>query len=319
MRATVYYAKKPEAMGIPSAAIESTIKQIRSKQELHSFLLLRSGNLLWEEYFRANEAEKLHSLYSVSKSFLSTAIGLAQAEGALQIEDRLFDYFPEYKSYCDCDWKHEIKLKHLLMMGSGFENNEQTIFSQKTVDLVSAALMQPMLHQPGTVFCYYTLGSYLLSAAFQKAKPEGIHTYLKRKLFAPMQIEKSRWAKCKNGIPFGGFGLSLSSYDMTKLGQLYLQKGSWEGQQLLPADWVHAATLKQIENYTTGSPNPDWKSGYGYQFWCNAMGGFRADGMYGQYIIVLPAHDIVIVMTSHLKDMQAPLNSIANVLLPTVE
>lgn len=321
MRANVYQVKKPEAVGIPSETIIQTIDNIRNqkKQNLHSFLLLRSGHLIWEEYFIANGAEKLHPLYSVSKSFLSTAIGLAIAEGALHIDDKLYDFFPEYQSFCDTEWKHEITIKHLLMMGSGFENNEQRIFNDNTSDLVYSALKQPVINQPGTVFNYYTLGSYLLSAAFQKVKPEGVHAYLKRKLFAPMQIVKSRWEKCSSGIPFGGFGLSLTSYDMTKLGQLYLQKGNWEGQQLLTANWVNEATSKQIENITTGNPNPDWQMGYGYKFWHNAMGGYRADGMYGQYIVVLPDYDIVIVMTSHLKDMQIPLTAISSVLLPYVE
>lgn len=321
MRAEVYKRKKPEEMGVSSTAIESAIDQIRNQHQLtlHSFLMLRGGMLLWEEYFRANEAEKLHSLYSVSKSFLSTAIGLAQAEGALHVDDKLYDFFPEYQSLCDHEWKRDIRLKHLLMMGSGFENNEQKIFNDRDEDLVHNALKQPVLHAPGEVFNYYTLGSYLISAAFQKVKPEGIHAYLKRKLFAPMQIEKSRWQKCPNGVPFGGFGLSLSGYDMTKLGQLYLQQGNWEGQQLLPATWISEASAKQIANDTPSNPNPDWRMGYGYQFWRNAMGGYRADGMYGQYIIILPEKDAVIVMTSHVNDMQTPLTVLRETLLPAVE
>lgn len=317
MRAEVYETKKPEAMGVPGEAIEKTIRAIRGEHglDLHSFLMLRGGKLIHEAYFRPGEPSKLHVMHSVSKSFLSTAIGLAQAQGALSIDDRLYDFFPEHKALCDSDFKRSVTLRHLLMMGSGFENREMEIFRGKN-DLVRNALSAPILHEPGTVFNYYTLGSYLLSAAFQKVLPEGVHLYLKRKVFAPLQIRHSRWNKCPQGIDFGGFGLYLSAYDMTKLGQLYLQNGSWEGQQLLPEAWVRDATAKQIGNE---NPNVDWRQGYGYQFWRNAMGGFRADGMQGQYIIVLPEKDAVIVMTSKLNPMQIPLTAIAESLLPVMD
>jgi len=317
MRAEVYPLKRPEEMGVQSGAIAGAIKAIREEHGLilHSFLMLRRGALIHEEYFRDGEAGRLHPLYSVSKSFLSTAVGLAQAEGALCVDDPLFDFFPEHQALCDSDWKRAIALSHLLMMGSGFENNEERIFKGK-VDLLKTALAQPVAHAPGTVFNYYTLGSYLISAAFQRVKPEGIHAYLKRKLFAPMQIAKSRWYKSSEGIDFGGFGLLLSAYDMTKLGQLYLQRGSWEGQQLLPEAWVREASARQIDNRPHGCT--DWEQGYGYQFWRNSFGGFRADGMYGQYIIVLPGQEAVIVMTSKHDSMQVPMTVIREVLLPGV-
>lgn len=319
MRANCYKTAKPKELGVQSTAIEAAIDAIRNhhKLDLHSFLMLRANKLIYEAYFRPDEADKPHVLHSVSKSFLSTAIGLAQAEGALHVSDSLYDFFPEYAHLCDSENKRNIRLSHLLMMGSGFENNEMAIFSQKQ-DILREALSQPAPHAPGSVFNYYTLGSYLLSAAFSRVKPEGVHAYLKRKLFAPMQIVKSKWDKVE-GIDAGGFGLHLTAYDLTKLGQLYLNEGLWEGQRLLPAEWVREATAKQISN---GGPEPtlsDWGQGYGYQFWRNTMGGFRADGMYGQYIIVLPEKEAVIVMTSRLKDMQIPLTVLRETLLPAIE
>jgi len=317
MRAEVYPVKTPEEMGVRGEAVKGAINAIREehKLDLHSFLMLRRGSLIHEEYFRQGEPERLHPLYSVSKSFLSTAVGLAQAEGALDINDPLYGFFPEHKALCDSDWKREVTLRHLLMMGSGFENNEGRIFDGKA-DFLRNALGEPILHAPGTVFNYYTLGSYLVSAAFQRVKPEGIHACLKRKLFAPMRIAKSRWGKSPEGIYWGGFGLSLSAYDMTKLGQLYLQGGRWEGQQLLPEAWVRDAASKQIDNGS--DPRSDWSQGYGYQFWRNCFGGFRADGMFGQYIIVLPEQEAVIVMTSKLDNMQIPLDVIRETLLPGI-
>jgi CubicO group peptidase (beta-lactamase class C family) len=176
----------------------------------------------------------------------------------------------------------------------------------------------PVIHEPGTFFNYSTLGSHLLSAAFSKVCPEGIHSYLRRKIFAPMNFGASQWNVEPNNIAMGGKGLYLTAYDLTRLGQLYLRKGMWEGQRLVPEDYVKAATSKRISNANTGG-TADWTAGYGYQFWQNSFGGFRADGLHGQYIVVLPEQDVVVVMTSYLDDMQKPLTALANNLLPGIK
>jgi len=321
MRINAYPVVRAEELGVAPDAVKAAIAEIRETHglELHSFLMLRRGALIWEEYFRNGEEPRLHALYSVSKSFCSTAIGLAQAQGLLSVDDKLYDFFPEHARLCDSDYKREVTLAHLLMMGSGFENNEGKIFSKDADAMLEAALSMPIVHKPGTVFDYYTLGTYLLSVAFSKVCPEGIHAYLRRKLFGPMGFGKSKWDMDSKKTPMGGFGLHLTAYDLSRLGQLYLQKGCWEGQRLLPESYAAAATSGQISNANHPSGNPDWTSGYGYQFWRNRMGGFRADGMYGQYIIVLPEKEAVIVMTSHLKDMQMPLTAIETMLYPEIK
>ena len=326
MRKSVYPTAKPEDYSIPTDAIRQTIEYIRERNglELHSFLLLRKGALLWEEYFRPHEADRLHVLHSVSKSFMATAIGLAQDQGLLSIEDKLYTFFPQHKALFDTELKKEITLRHLLMMGAGFENREWEIFFGNlnliAGDLTEAALEVPVIHKPGEKFEYYSLGSYLLSSAFSQVCPEGIHSYLKRKLFAPMNISSSHWNVDSIGIPFGGFGMYLTAYDMTKLGQLYLQNGNWEGQQLLSKTFIQEASSKQIDNAKGDGTdeNPHSAAGYGYQFWRNDFGGFRADGMKGQYIIVLPEQELVIVMTSNLEPMQIPMDVIKTQLLPHV-
>jgi len=313
----MYRNARPEDFAVSSAAIRQTIHEIREvhKLNLHSFLMLRRGVLIWEEYFRKDEKERLHVLHSVSKSFTSTAIGLAQAEGLLSIEDKLYDFFPEYADTCDSDDKRALTLRHLLMMGSGFENREHEMWVENTP--VKAALALPVIHKPGTVFDYYTLGTYLLSIVFSRVNPEGIHAYLRRKLLEPMGCGVSQWnVDDDNGVPFGGFGMFLTAYDITRLGQLYLNGGAWEGQQLLPTAYAREATARQICNCSGTNKDRDWQAGYGYQFWRNSFGGFRADGMHGQYIIVLPEQEAVIVMTSHLQDMQLPLTAVETHLLP---
>ena len=320
MRKSTYPVAKPEDFNVSSAAIEQVIQDIRVKHnlQLHSFLMLRQGTLLWEEYFRDGESCSAHVMYSVSKSFTSTAIGMAQQQGLLSVDDKLYDFFPEHLSLCDSDYKRDVTLRHLLMMGSGFENNENDIFGSFK-DLTSQALSQQIINKPGTVFNYYTLGSFLLSAVFSKVYPDGIHSYLRNKLFTPMGFSHSHWDIDANRIPMGGFGLFINAYDLTRLGQLYLQEGNWEGQQLVPKEYIKEATIKQIDNSNHPSGNPDWTAGYGYQFWQNKMGGYRADGMFGQYCIVLPEKQVVIVMTSHLDNMQIPLTAISDILLPAIE
>ncbi|MCL2057030.1 MAG: beta-lactamase family protein [Oscillospiraceae bacterium] len=318
MRKNPYPVATPEELGVSSEAITRTISEIRETHglELHSFLMLRKGRLIREEYFREGESSRLHVLHSVSKSFCSTALGMAQAQGLLSLEDKLYDFFPEHADLCDSDYKRGVTVAHLLMMGSGFENNEQELFGQATFgDIVKAALSQKIIHKPGTVFDYYTLGTYLTSAVFSRVCPQGIHSYLRGKLFAPMGFGETHWNTDSQNIPMGGFGLYMTAYDMTRLGQLYLQKGKWEGQLLLPEEYVTAASSAQISNANHASGNRDWTAGYGYQFWRNSFGGFRADGMFGQYIIVLPEKETVIVMTSHLDDMQKPLSAIEEILL----
>jgi CubicO group peptidase (beta-lactamase class C family) len=323
MRKNAYQTAKPEELSVSTEAIKETIRQIRevNNQELHSFLMLRKGTLIYEDYFRPGEAGRLHVLYSVSKSFTSTAIGLAQAQGLLSVEDKLYDFFPEHKDLCDSDEKRKITLAHMLMMGSGFENNERDIRGGlgSTKTMVEQALAQPVIHEPGTYFDYYTLGTYLISAAFSKVCPEGIHSYLRRKILDPMGFGDSQWNVDDFNVPMGGYGMYLTAYDMTRLGQLYLQKGKWEGQRLLPKDYVKAATSKQINNDNHPSGNKDWMAGYGYQFWRCTFGGYRADGANGQYIVVLPDKDAVVVMTSYLSDMQKPLTAVADILLPEIK
>jgi len=324
MRRNVYPTGKPENHSIPTEAIQHTIDTIRKENnlDLHSFLLLRGGTLLWEEYFRPNETDYLHVQYSVSKSFASTAIGLAQDEGLLSVEDKLSSFFPEHASLFETDYKKEINLHHLLIMGAGYENTEQQIFGQYSLvgDLTKAALEVSVIHKPGEKFDYYSLGSYLFTSAFSKVVPEGVHSYLQRKLFKQLDINASVWNVDSVGIPFGGFGLYLTAYDMTKLGQLYLQEGMWQGQQLLSKSFVKTATSKHICNNTPEKKedNINWKSGYGYQFWRNSFGGFRGDGMKGQFIVVLPEQELVIVMTGNYDEMYIPLTSIEKNLLPYV-
>jgi hypothetical protein len=178
-------------------------------------------------------------------------------------------------------------------------------------------LAQPVPFKPGTHFLYNTSATYMLSAAVQKATGETVLDYLKPRLFDPLGTKNPTWEKSPQGISTGGYGLSVRTEDIAKFGQLYLQKGKWNGKQLVPEAWAEAATARQTSNGS--NPKSDWDQGYGYQFWRCRHGGYRGDGAFGQYCVVLPEQDAVIAITSGVRDMQAVLNLVWDKLLPALK
>jgi hypothetical protein len=178
-------------------------------------------------------------------------------------------------------------------------------------------LAHPVPFKPGTHFLYNTSATYMLSAIVQKATGMTVLDYLQPRLFAPLGIEHPTWETSPQGISTGGYGLSIRTEDIARFGQLFLQKGKWQGKQLVPEAWVDAATARQT---ATGSdPKSDWDQGYGYQFWRCRHGVYRGDGAFGQYCIVLPKHDAVIAITSGVKDMQSVLDLVWDKLLPAMK
>ncbi len=175
----------------------------------------------------------------------------------------------------------------------------------------------PIEKEPGTRFLYNTGATYMLSAVVQKVTGMRVVDYLTPRLFEPLGIDKPFWEQCPKGIDTGGFGLMLAPEDIAKFGQFLLQRGMWEGKRLLPAAWFDRATFPHSDNSITGS-GPDWSAGYGYQFWRCVSGGYRGDGAFGQYCVVLPQHDMVVAITSNARDMQQVLTDLWVHLLPGV-
>jgi hypothetical protein len=180
-----------------------------------------------------------------------------------------------------------------------------------------AFLAQPVPFKPGTHFLYNTSATYMQSAIVQKATGQNLLDFLQPRLFEPLGIEKPTWEMSPQGICTGGYGLSVRTEDIAKFGQLYLQKGKWNGKQIVPASWVDAATARQTSNGS--NPNSDWDQGYGYQFWRCRHGAYRGDGAFGQYCVVLPEQDAVIAITSGVRDMQQVLNVVWDKLLPAMK
>lgn len=307
--------KSPEELGVSPLKVSDFLNEMKSCSiELHSFMLLRHGCVAAEGWWAPYEPQLPHMLFSLSKSFTSTAIGIAVQEGRLSVEDQVISFFPE-------DLPEEVspnlaamRIKHLLMMGTGHAaDTTDELHSSTDGNWVRAFLKLPVEHEPGTFFMYNTGATYMLSAILQKAAGETLLQYLEPRLFKPLGIMNPTWESCPRGINTGGYGLKITTEDIAKFGQFYLQKGMWQGERLLSPAWIEEATSKQIENGAGG--DSDWAHGYGYQFWRCQHGGYRGDGAFGQFCIVLEELDAVIAITAGTNDLQDVLNGVWNHLL----
>jgi hypothetical protein len=182
---------------------------------------------------------------------------------------------------------------------------------------VKTFLALPVERAPGTHFVYNSAATYMLSAIIQKLTGGTLMEYLRPRLFEPLRIAGATWETCPRGISIGGWGLSVKTEDIARFGQLYLQRGNWNGRQLVPEKWIEEATSKQISNGT--SETSDWAQGYGYQFWRCRHGAYRGDGAFGQFCIVMPHQDAVLAITSGVPDMQAVMNAAWDYLLPGMQ
>ncbi len=311
----------PEQQGIASAAILAFIGAADQDIDgMHSFMLLRHGQVVAEAWWKPYDAQTPHMFYSLSKSFTSTAVGMAIAEGKLSLDDQVLKTFPEDAPAEPSANLKRMRVRDLLRMGTGHESEEKI-----WVDTPGAPpetwthrfMAQPVAFKPGTRFLYDTPGTYMLSAMVQKATGQSVREYLKPRLFDPLGFVDPTWVASPQGINAGGYGLMARTEEIARFGQLYLQKGQWQGKQLVPAAWIEEATTLQIANGS--DPRSDWEQGYCYQFWRCRHHGYRGDGAFGQYCVVLPDSDAVIAITSGVHDMQAVLNLVWDKLLPAMQ
>ena len=305
----------PEAQGISSASVRAFVEAADKQVDtMHSFMLVRHGHVVAECWWKPEAADKPHVLYSLSKSFTSTAVGLAVAEGKFSIDDPVLKFFPDDAPAQPSDKLKAMRVRDLLTMSAGHQTEPKL-----TADApwVQSFLAHPVEHKPGSHFLYNSPGTYTCSAIVQKTTGQTVLDYLKPRLFEPLGIEGAEWSTSPQGINTGGWGLFLKTEDIAKFGQLYLQKGQWNGKQLVPAEWIAQATSKQVSNGS--DPTKDWDQGYGFQFWRCRHGAYRGDGAFGQFCLVLPEQDAVIAITADTKDMQAELNVVWDQLLPAFQ
>lgn len=306
----------PAAEGVSATGILDFINAMETtKHELHSFMMLRHGKVIAEGWYAPYAAELKHTMYSMSKSFTSTAVGFAVAEGKLSVEDKVTSFFPDDLPAQISENLGKLRIKHLLTMSVGHEK-EPTGAVVKEDNWVRTFLAQNISHEPGTQFLYNSAATYMCSAIVTKVTGQKIIDYLTPRLFEPLGITGMTWEECPRGINTGGWGLSIRTEGLAKFGQLYLQKGQWNGKQIIPAKWVEEATTFKIQQPPT--KNADWQQGYAYQFWRCQHNAYRGDGAFGQFTIVLPEQDAVIVMTGESKDMQGELDLVYKHILPAI-
>jgi CubicO group peptidase (beta-lactamase class C family) len=309
----------PEAEGISSQAIVAFVEAAdKNVNTFDSFMILRHGKVIAEGWWKPNAAEIPHVLNSVSKSFTSAAIGIAIHEHKLKLDDPVLKFFPADAPQDPSDNLKAMTARDLLMMAGGHDIEPKAVGGAPSV---KQFLSQPVPHRPGTYFLYNTMGSYVLSAIVTKVIGQTALEYLKPRLFDPLGIENPRWDSSLEGNSLGGYGLYLRTEDIAKFGQLYLQKGKWNGKRLVPRKWVEQATSRQISNENEGHTQigPDWKEGYGFQFWRCRNNAYRADGAGGQFIVMMPDQDVVVAITAASDNMQAELDAIWDHLLPAFQ
>lgn len=314
----------PDLQGVdPRGLLAFLDAAAERKIELHSLMVVRNGFVVAEGWWKPYGRDLVHTLYSLSKSFTSTAVGLAAAEGRLTVNDRVVDFFPDDRPATVAGNLAALRIRDLLTMASGHEK-EPTWDMVRTDNWVKHFLGAPITHEPGSVFMYNSGATYLCSAIVQKVTGQRIVDYLRPRLFEPLGIDRFTWETCPQGINTGGWGLSVQTESLAKFALLYLNQGRWAGRQLLPAAWVAEATSKQIQQpfpAKPGRPNEqnDWVQGYGYQFWRCTNGGFRGDGAFGQFAIVLPEKSAVVIMTAESNNLQGQLDLVWKHLLPAMQ
>jgi len=313
----------PEAEGVSSEGILAFLNVAEnSRHELHSIIFLRHGKVIAEGWWDPYKPELKHTLYSTSKSFTSTAIGFAVGENHFTVNDKVTSFFPQDLPDTVSPFLADMTVKDLLSMSAGQDPDPTFTTVMNDSNWVKAFLALPVVYDPGTKFLYNSLATYMLSAIVQKVTGEKVLDYLTPRLFQPLGIEGMDWEVDPKGINTGGWGLRLKTEDMAKFGQFYLQKGEWNGKQLLPEKWVEEATSAKIDQAPdlpkAAKDTNDWTQGYCYQFWRCRNNAFRADGAYGQFIIVMPDQDAVIAITAETQNMQDELNLVWKYLLPAI-
>ena len=308
----------PGSQSVDPAGILAFLDTLESAAdiEMHSLMIIRHSQVVAEGWWSPYLPVQPHLLYSLSKSFTATAAAFAIAEGLLDLDATVLSYFPELDAEIKDRRSRSILVRHVAAMASG--HLEETIARALTLDPlepVRGFLLIPPDREPGSVFAYNQPCTYTLAAIVQRLTGQTLIEYLRPRLLDPLGIDQAGWQQDVAGRDLGYTGLHATTDAIARLGLLYLQRGIWNGQRLLAEEWVAEATRLQVKN--PNEPNPDWRQGYGFQFWM-ARHGYRGDGAYGQFCVVLPEQDAVIATTAGTENMQGILDAVWTHLLPAM-
>ena len=285
----------PESQGIPSAAVAAFLKEMKEcRFPLHSYILMRHGKIVAEGYVPPFTADRKHRMYSISKSFTSVAIGMLITEGRLSLQDKVADFFPEYLPKDPSPYTLRATVRDLLRMATP---NEENSYGWEDPDFVETFFNNPKdKHEPGTIFHYDTAGTTTLCGIVEKITGMRILDYM-RPLLDELGISKDVWCiETPEGRSWTGSGIMCTSRDLMRFSQFCLQKGEWNGRQLVDRQYMEEACSKQISNITAHSGYV--KDGYGYQFWMLREGGFACCGMGSQFAFMMPKEDAILVTTA---------------------
>lgn len=310
----------PEEQGMNSTILNMTTDYLEIDDTVfHSLLVIRNGYIVFEEYFGQYHKNRRHIIYSCTKSVSSTLIGIALDQGYIEsLDEFILDYFPD-KNITNWDSRKDlITIEHLLTMTSGLEWSEgggdDDYFSMGfSDDWVEYVLNQPMIGDPGEQFEYCTGGSHLLSAILNVSTEQTTLSFAEENLFGPIGIGEVYWPTDPQGINNGGSDLGLTPRDMARFGYLFLNNGTWDGEQIVPVEWVTEATSSKV--------NPYADTGYGYQWWTTpSVNVYSARGFAGQFIVVIPEYDLVVVCTANDQNTMPSLNYIiTNYVIPSID
>ena len=307
----------PEEQGVSSAGIVDFLNAVdTSDVELHSFMLLRHGNVLAEGWWEPYGPHYKHLLYSASKTFTATAVGLAVSENRLKVTDKVISFFPYSLPDTISDYMRLLTVQDLLTMSVG-QDPEPRSFGN-TGDWITAFIEVDPVHKPGTVFKYNNMATFMLSAIVQQVTGETVFDYLMPRIFRPLGIRGIDWDLNPQGINLGMIGLRLRTEDLAKFGVLLMNEGTWNKQQLIPKAWVEEATTFKIKTVDVPDEKSDWAQGYAYQMWRGLGNSVRLDGMAGQFVVLFPDKDVIVVFTANARDTQKELNLMHTYLIPAI-
>lgn len=310
--------RKPNAVGMDSELVAAMIEEIdQSGLSLDGLVVVHNGIIVAEEYFYIYKESTLHETYSVTKSVISALVGIALYQGCIEsIEEPVLPYFPEMVLQNLTEQKESLTIRDFLTMSSGLAYNPDEMYA--SMDWAQYTLDQPLIYQPGESWFYSNGGPQVLSALISQACEMDTIDFARMYLFDPLGIKNFRWERGPNGHPNGSWGLELSPRDMAKFGYLYLHDGLWDGEQILPPDWVE---LSRFSYHQVPDPLEPWNLYYGFLWWIHGDGFYAAHGYKGQFIYLAPEQDLVVVITGNLSDeefVQAQ-ELIRNYLIPAVE
>ncbi len=301
-----------KADGVSGKSINDFFKRCYSEDnEIHAIQIYSGGKLTLRASQHPYKCEDKGELYSLSKTFTSTSVGILVDKGLLSVEEKIVNIFPDKCPENISENLSKMTVKHVLTMNTGHSGCVmETMY--KSEDAVKAFLKNEVKFTPGTHFAYNTGATCLLSAIIKKITGMPLFEFANENLFKPLSITNASWNRTDDKTTEGGIGLQVSCDDILKLGIMYLNKGVYNNKRIVSEAWIKEASTPWSDNNDNG--NPDWCAGYGYQIWINARGGFRGDGAFGQLCVVLPERDTVVTVVARCRDMQTEIDAIIELL-----